>query len=312
MVERIHALRRRATVAAMRAGITGLSSLSPGTLRRVGAAAGRGLSWIVPLRLYLAENYRRALGDDYPRAAVGAYFRQLRIYLGWAFAVMQHGIVDANAQSFIRYGDSVAVLDEAVALGRGVVLCSPHWISNEVVGGVINLRHPVVMLVREERDPHHQAVRDRWYHHVGVQTVRRPRRSSLLSDTRTCLTILKTGAILAVTPDILFGPEDGARPVRLFGRRVHLKAGAAALSAYSGAPMVFCTPHWTGNAVTLHWSVVPDPSEGADDRDALIRHRMQAWCDLFEAHVTRHPEDWLFWLDKRWSRMLRSTEREAP
>jgi lauroyl/myristoyl acyltransferase len=57
---------------------------------------------------------------------------------------------------------------------------------------------------------------------------------------------------------------------------------------------------------------IPDPPEGAADRDALILARMQAWCDLFEAHLLRHPEDWLFWLDKKWSRMLRSTERKAP
>ena len=42
---------------------------------------------------------------------------------------------------------------------------------------------------------------------------------------------------------------------------------------------------------------------------AQIRAGMQQWCSWFEAEVRAKPENWLFWLDKRWTRFLRETPR---
>jgi lauroyl/myristoyl acyltransferase len=47
------------------------------------------------------------------------------------------------------------------------------------------------------------------------------------------------------------------------------------------------------------------------DRDAAVRAAVQDWCRWFEGKLRESPENWLFWLDKRWSRFLRATPR-AP
>ena len=47
----------------------------------------------------------------------------------------------------------------------------------------------------------------------------------------------------------------------------------------------------------------------ASDRDAAIRAGVQEWCRWFEQKLRANPENWLFWLDKRWSKFLHATPR---
>jgi hypothetical protein len=44
------------------------------------------------------------------------------------------------------------------------------------------------------------------------------------------------------------------------------------------------------------------------DTESAVQAGMQEWCHHFERFVRRHPDMWLFWLDKRWGRWL----AEAP
>ena len=49
----------------------------------------------------------------------------------------------------------------------------------------------------------------------------------------------------------------------------------------------------------------------ACDRDAAVRTGVQDWCHWFEEKLRANPENWLFWLDKRWSHFLRATPRAS-
>lgn len=300
-------LRRSATLALLRGSMAMTRPLPASSLRAIGSIAGNGAAWILPLRRRLATNYELAFGHRPPPGAVDRYFQRLGAWMGWRLAVVQRGIVGANAQRLMGYDETAAVLDDAVGEGRGVVIASPHWFCYEMVGGVVNLRHRLVMLVREQADQRRARIKNQWYAALGVETVRRPRQSSLLADTRACLKILKSGAILGVTPDLPVGPENGV-PVNLFDRTMHFKAGAVALAFYSKAPLIYFEPVWHGDRFVLRWQRAPDPSDYSDRHEA-VRHGMQAWCDFVEAHLERQPEDWLFWLDKNWTRLLRSTPR---
>jgi hypothetical protein len=50
----------------------------------------------------------------------------------------------------------------------------------------------------------------------------------------------------------------------------------------------------------------PMPDTG--DRASIIRAAAQDWCRWLEDKLAASPENWLFWLDKRWSHFL----RDAP
>ena len=63
------------------------------------------------------------------------------------------------------------------------------------------------------------------------------------------------------------------------------------------------------SSVVLTFERAPPAPDG--DRDAAVRASVQDWCRWFEEKLRADPDNWLFWLDKRWSRFLRTTSR-AP
>jgi lauroyl/myristoyl acyltransferase len=195
-----------------------------------------------------------------------------------------------------------------VARGRGVVLAAPHLACHEITAAYLHRRHAVAALVRESKSAGHDAVKRRWYEALGLETVHRARGSSLVADVVAMLRVLRGGRILAVTPDVLVPPERGVR-VRLFGREVCLSPGVAVLAQRSGAPLVSALLEWEDGPgprqghVRIHFSEPLELPAGGD-RDRAARAGMQSWCVGAEEYLRRRPENWLFWLDKRWGRAL--------
>ena len=64
------------------------------------------------------------------------------------------------------------------------------------------------------------------------------------------------------------------------------------------------------SSVVLPFERAPPPPDN-DDRETVIRACVQDWCRWFEEKLRADPENWLFWLDKRWSRFLRVTPRAS-
>jgi KDO2-lipid IV(A) lauroyltransferase len=300
-------VRRAATRAALHGALTLGRWLGPRALLEVGRAAG-GLAGLAgPLRARLAANFRRA-GIVPTEERLDAWFRRFGTWAGWSLAVFQAGLEGSGLAERISFDESVAHLDDAVARGRGVVLAAPHLACHEITAGFLHRRHPVAALVRESKSPGHDAVKRRWYEALGLETVHRARGSSLVADVVALLRVLRGGRVLAVTPDVLMPPGRGV-PVRLFGRTVHLSPGVAVLAQRSGAPLVSALLEWDDGPgvrparVRIRFSE-PLALPAAGDRDQAAREGLQLWCAAAEEYLRRRPENWLFWLDKRWTRAL--------
>jgi len=161
----------------------------------------------------------------------------------------------------------------------------------------------MVMMVRQSSA--RTARKLKWYEALGVETVSRASGASKIQDALAYLSVLKRGKMLAVTPDLLAGPEQGVE-VSIFGRRARVFGGAFALANLVGAPMIRVSGQWYGeSSVVLTFERAPRIDVG--DRDAAIRVAAQEWCRWFEGRLRASPENWLFWLDKRWSHFLRTT-----
>ena len=108
--------------------------------------------------------------------------------------------------------------------------------------------------------------------------------------------------VLALTPDLLRRPGTGV-PVRLFGRRAELPAGAFFLAVRARAPLL-CSYFWEEDG--RYRGRTDDPMEivTTGDRDRDVAAMAQEWATRFERFVRAHPDMWLFWLDKRWRRWL--------
>jgi len=310
MADSLQQLRRAATQLAIRQAISATSAL-PIRLQRSGVRSLVTLVGSMPmLRWKVRENMRLALGHDVPVHAESLYFRHLGWFLSSSLSTFHHGIGGTPVPDEVKFDESVQILDDAVAEGRGVVLTSPHWSGHELVAAIINRRHPMVMLVRQTTTSERTARKLKWYAALGAETVLRPSRASTIKDAVAYLSVLKRGKVLAITPDLLADPGQGVETC-IFGRPARLHGGAFALAITARAPMIRPSFRWqTDSSVVVMFDRAPLIID-ASKRDFAIRTGAQDWCRWFEEKLRVNPENWLFWLDKRWSRFLRATSYKS-
>lgn len=307
MAEALRHFRRATTQAAVRHAITATAVLPAGlqgaAVRSLFALAGS----IPPLRRRVRENMRLALGDDVPAGAERLYFHRLGRFASGALAAFHHGLDATAFPGMIRFDDSVRLLDAAIAEGRGVVFSVPHFSAHELMAASVHRTRPMVFLVRQGATSERSAFKRKWYDALGADIVERPRGASAIKDAVAYLKVLKAGKLLAITPDLLAGPGEGIE-ARLFGRPVRLHAGPFAIAVMARAPLIRAAPAWQGDdSAVITFYRAPTPDGG--DREAAIRAAAQDWCCWFEARLRENPENWQFWLDKRWSRFLRTVPR---
>ena len=300
-------IRRAATQQGIRLAIGATAVLPVGAQRAV-ARSLVGLAGHTPmLRRRVRETMRLALGDNVPADAERAYFQHVGWSLSNALATFHNGLMHTPVPDEVTFDDTMQALDQAVAEGRGVVLTAAHWSGHELAAACLGRRYPLVMLVREAPTPERTARKLKWYAALGTETVLRPSSSSPVKDAVAYLRILKQGKLLAITPDLLADAGQGV-PVSIFGRSARLHGGAFALALSARAPMIRVYGVWKSrNSVLMRFERAPDVDIG--DRDVAVRTAVQDWCRWFEDKVRANPENWLFWLDKRWSRFLRGVPR---
>jgi lauroyl/myristoyl acyltransferase len=295
-------LRRAGTQTAIRSVLAASHRLSPTAMLQLGATMGELARWTVPLRRRLAANYRLA-GIEPTRERIDRYFAHFGRYAGWSMAVYQAGFEKAGMVERFPFDDSVANLDRAVAAGKGVILSAPHVFCHEIGAAALNRWHPLAMISRESKSPARTAMKQHWCEATGLETVRRPRHVSVVADTRTYLRVLRAGRILAITPDLVANQGKGV-PMKAFGRDMHLAPGVAVLAMWSGAPIVNIFGKFDKDCIRLSFSE-PEYVTAGSDKNAAIREAMARTWGRLEDYLTAAPENWMFWLDKRWARALR-------
>jgi len=310
MADTLRRLRRAATQSAIRQAIVTSAALPIGVQRSAVRSMVALAGGIPMLRWRVRENMRLALGDDVPARAERLYFRRLGWLLANSLPTFHFGLAGTPVCDEIKLDESVCLLDEAVAEGRGVVLAAPHWSGHELAAAVINRRHPVTMLVRQSPTSERTDRKLKWYNALGAETVLRPAGVSTIKDAVAYLKILKSGKLLAITPDLLAEPGQGVA-TRIFGRPARLHGGAVALAISARAPMIRASLRWQSDSSAVAVFDRAPLALDAGDHDAAIRAGVSDWCGWFEAKLRANPENWLFWLDKRWSRFLHTTPRAA-
>jgi lauroyl/myristoyl acyltransferase len=310
MRDSLRQLRRAATQLSIRFAITATAALPIGLQRSVVRSLVALAGGIPMLRRKVRENMCLAFGDDVPAQAESLYFRRLGWMLSHSLSTFHHGIAAAGVNEAVTFDGSIRLLDDAVAEGRGVVLAAPHCFGHELVAALLNRRHPMAMLVRQAPTSERMTRKLKWYDALSVDIVLRPSHASTVKDAVACLKVLKAGKLLAITPDLLADPGQGVETC-IFGRPARLPGGAFALAIAARAPMIRVSARWQSDShLTVLFDRVPLALD-ARDREAAIQAGVRDWCRWLEQKLRAHPENWLFWLDKRWSRFLRATPRAS-
>ncbi|MDD4888803.1 MAG: lysophospholipid acyltransferase family protein [Phycisphaerae bacterium] len=268
-------------------------------IRRGALAFGR-VAW--PLRARLATNLRAA-GMDRPGLidAIGARCVDQLMMLAHVFRTGQFA-TSGNLERF-AFDDSLRILEQAHARGRGVIAIAPHICGYPVFAPVVTPRIPCSIYLRRNKDPRKMRITES----VGLagqgHLVSPSANASKQERLKVALDVLRQGRMLFITPDTPRKPDDGVE-VSILGRRVYFPTGVFTMALRTGAPVVPVWWHWDGGVYRVRCG---EPIELVRGRGVAEQAEgaMRTWAGQVDAHLHEHPDMWWNWLDKRWTRILR-------
>jgi lauroyl/myristoyl acyltransferase len=257
----------------------------------------------------VADNMRAA--GFYDDRSFRAYFHQVAVHLANAARIFHlkrgAGAVDRLARRQVDVDDTLQVIHEARRAG-GVLLAPPHTVNFLLTIARINQEVPVHVFLRWSKDQRKLVLKREWCEAAGLQVVMEPASSVSASNRAAlCVDLLRSGAVLAITPDIAQKSDEGA-PVQVFGRTAYLPTGAAAVAQLADAPIVplFLRLEGDRQIVYAHPPIrVHSLPRTAGGRKSALQQAMQQWASHFEAFVRACPEAWFLWGDSRWSRVFK-------
>lgn len=188
-------------------------------------------------------------------------------------------------------GNSRAVLDEALAGGRGVVLASAHLGAWErVAHTLVSARVPFSAVTREPYDPRLA----RWLGALRRDVPTIPR-----GGTRAMLRGLRAGRVLGIPMDLATRGVDTTTTTFL-GQPTAMVTGPARLALRTGAAVVLATYTRSGETEGLSIQRVPLAPRDDDPRGRIV-DLTGALADGLTEAILQCPEEWL-WLHPRWPR----------
>lgn len=218
---------------------------------------------------------------------------------------VRHGRTDAiDAMLLIPEQDK---LDALLARG-GVVLAIPHTHASLAMGRGLARKYPILALVRSTVNERRAASEREIYDHLGCEWLDiRLDPPTLVA--RKVLGALSKGRLVVGTVDRIQKAPPAEDPVHArsdhvrvtaFGQPVGITGWPARFTAKTGATILPATVVQDADTISL---ILGDPVTPTDD----IVATSQAWTDSLVALFRKHPEEWVFALDKFWSRALRAS-----
>ncbi len=256
-----------------------LSRLPLSVLHRLGALLG----WIIYLTskryaLRLRENLEHA-GIEGGTALLHTTIREAGkglLELPWVWRRPMEQVV-ANVTQCHGW----AHFEAAHAMGKGVILLTPHIGCFEVIGLHVAARQPITCMYRPPRYPALDILM-----HQGRERGQMKLAPTDLGGVRQLLKALKRGEVIGVLPDQVPGNGEGEW-VPFFGRPAYTMTLIGRLIESSGAAVVMCHSErlQSGEGYALHFSPV------TFDAASSIPKQMNA---SLEAVVRQHPEQYLW------------------
>lgn len=182
---------------------------------------------------------------------------------------------------------SFAVIDEALAAGKGVILVSAHFGAWDVAGVMVASHTPLHIIVETFDDPRMDRLVQEQRRGLGMEVIR------IEKTPRQILRRLQQNGTVAVAVDRPMPAGEGV-PVEFFGRTCWVPGGIAQIALKTGSAIVpgccwydtnFSSAYYIG-AGPLIWP------EATGDRDADTQRLMQQMFTALEAYVKERPEQW--------------------
>lgn len=260
----------------------------------VAAAIGRIGWWASPRPRRIAlENLAAAFPEldegERERIARGAFRHLART----ALELIRIEALERGPRRLVLSDEHRALLAEASAHGRGVVLVSGHTGNWELIPPLIaGAGFPIAVIGRKLYDPRFT----RWVHAFrsrhGVEVLWRGNANLM----RSLLAVFRRGEMFGSLIDQDTDVQGAFVP--FFGRPAHTPTAAASLALRQRSPTFVC---WSwrddGGVHRLHLEPVEHPTEGtAEERTTELTAR---FTRRLEDAIRAHPEQWV-WMHRRW------------
>jgi KDO2-lipid IV(A) lauroyltransferase len=193
------------------------------------------------------------------------------------------------------------VFDRCLEEGRGVIALIGHLGNWELMGIAATLAgYPLHALMRPIDNPWIDQYLRKFRSHTGQQMIPRDRALGEM------IRVLQRNKILIVQVD-QDARESGVY-VNFFGRAASAHRAPATLALKYNVPIVMADIYREG---ALNYCVLSDPilPDAFRDRPDPVKALTQAYSDLMEECIRRHPDQW-FWVHDRWKtaeRVARTT-----
>ncbi len=235
-----------------------------------------------------------ALNDEEQGALVRRSFLALGEHLGAAIASLRP---DATLVPLDLGDADLAVIEEALAGGRGVVFASAHLGAWERLGAtLVAAGVPLTTIAREAYDPRLDAIYDRLRGGRGVRAIYRGRPGAGARMVR----VLRDGGVLGVLMDLR--SRVPSIDVPFLGHDAPTAIGPARLALRTGAAVIVgaCAPGGRTRierVCTADLATLPDPSARARALTARINEALSRF-------ILDMPEGWV-WMHERYARSSR-------
>jgi len=182
----------------------------------------------------------------------------------------------------------------------GAICVVPHCVGSVLSAVRFGREFPSLLLVRESRSERRSRIMQWYFERLGPEMLY-VRRASPTAVTRSILKAFREGKFIVGTTDLARRRPDTIE-VEMFGQRVSLPDWPARFAARRKVPIV---PGYTRMVDGRIMMILGEPYRAKDPIIAT-----QRWASFFEAQIRKSPADWLFMLEKRWSRLLAAAAAE--
>ena len=185
-------------------------------------------------------------------------------------------------------------LDDALLLGKGLILAVPHLANWDLAGVMLQqLGYRMTFIVRRQKNPLFDRHLNEMRRYLGSEVIERD--DPML--VRKVIRSLQNGSIIAMLIDLRARQMDLQVP--FLGHTANLARGLGLVSHLASCPVIpsFVTRP-KGGRLNLHCAdvILPDKSLSRNEDAERI---MRAALPPLEAAILAHPDQY-FWFNKRW------------
>ncbi len=196
--------------------------------------------------------------------------------------------VEDNMRDLTPGGTWSQFLDQALQLGKGVVIATAHFGNWDLAGALVGRHYPLSGVTETFSDPRLNDLLQNQRRDKGITVI------PMESSARRILRVLQKNEAVALVADRPLSPQEGT-PIQFFGRTTYVPSGPATMAVMSGASIV---PGyvWYGHHhqfyVRCFDPITPRPYKGPAEREREVIRLTQYTYDALEVMIRAWPSQW--------------------